>query len=43
MTLCALLFQFFYSYIYNPDTPQPREDQRAKETLHGNLETAGVL
>jgi len=42
-SLGALLFQFFYAYIYNPDTPVPMEDHRVKENLQGNLESAGVL
>ncbi|KAJ5380314.1 uncharacterized protein N7496_002742 [Penicillium cataractarum] len=43
MSLGALMFQFFYTYSYKPQFPLPGEEQRAKETLHGNLETAGVL
>lgn len=42
-TLGSLLFQFFYAYIYKPEFPLPGEEHRAKETLHGNLESAGVL
>ncbi|OKP12848.1 hypothetical protein PENSUB_1580 [Penicillium subrubescens] len=43
VTLGSLLFQFFYAYTYRPQFALPGEEQRAKENLHGNLETAGVL
>lgn len=43
VTLLSLLFQFFYAYTYRPQYALPGEEQRARETLHGNLETAGVL
>jgi preprotein translocase subunit YajC len=43
VSLISLLFEFFYAYIYRPQFAQPGEEQRAKETLQANLETAGVL
>ncbi|KAF3388586.1 hypothetical protein F1880_004094 [Penicillium rolfsii] len=43
VTLLSLLLQFFYAYTYRPQIPQPGEEQRAKENLHGNLQAAGVL
>lgn len=43
VTLGSLVLQFAYAYMYRPEDALPGEDQRAKETMHNNLQTAGVL